>query len=108
MPCSGSLFVILVCCSAVHVCWASHLALIVKNLLANAGDVRDVSSIPGLGRSPGGGHSNSLQYSCLENPMVRGVWQAKAHRVSKSQTTELMAWVGYLERTASKQVYYQG
>ena len=48
----------------------------VKNLPATAGDVRDVGSIPGLGRSPGGGHVNPLQYSCLENPMDRGAWQA--------------------------------
>ena len=43
----------------------------VKNLLANAGDIRELDSIPGLGRSPGGGHGNPLQYSCLENPMDR-------------------------------------
>ena len=48
----------------------------VKNLPANAGDVRDVGSIPGLGKSPGGGHGNPLQYSCLQNPMDRGAWQA--------------------------------
>ena len=47
-------------------------ALVVKNLPAKAGDVRDVSLIPGSGRSPGGRHGNSLQYSCLENPMDRG------------------------------------
>ena len=46
----------------------------VKNLPANAGDIREVGSIPGLGRSPGGGHGNPLQYSCLENPMDRGAW----------------------------------
>ena len=46
----------------------------VKNLPANPGDIRDVSSIPGSGRSPGGGHSNLLQYSYLENPMDRGAW----------------------------------
>ena len=49
----------------------------VKNLPANAGDIRDVGSIPGLGRSSGRGHGNPLQYSCLENPMDRGAWQAK-------------------------------
>ena len=48
--------------------WASQVALVVKNLPANAGDVRDVGSIPGPGRSPGEGHGNPLQYSCLENP----------------------------------------
>ena len=62
------------------------MALVVKNLPANAGDVRDVCSIPGSGRSPGGGHGNPLQYSCLENPTDRGVWWATAHRVEKSQT----------------------
>ena len=58
----------------------------VKNLPANAGDVRDVGSMPGSGRSPGGGHSNPLQYSCLENPMNRGAWWAIVHRVAKSWT----------------------
>ena len=48
------------------------VAIVVKTPPANAGDVRDESSIPGLGRSPGGGHGNPLQYSCLENPMDRG------------------------------------
>ena len=50
----------------------------VKNLPANAEDVRDMGSIPGLGRSPGGGHGNPLQYSCLENPMGRGAWQLQS------------------------------
>ena len=64
------------------------MALVVKNLLANAGDLRDAGSIPGKypGRSPGGGRGNLLQYSCLENPMDRGAWQATVYRVSKSQT----------------------
>ena len=53
---------------------ASQVVLVVKNLPANVGDVRDVSSIPGSGRSPGGGHGHPLQYSCLENPMDRGAW----------------------------------
>ena len=56
----------------------------VKNLPANAGDVRDMGSVSGLGRSPGGGHGNPLQYSCLENPMDRGAWQATVHRVAQS------------------------
>ena len=47
---------------------------VVNNLPANAGDTRDIGLIPGLGRSPGGGHSNPLKYSCLENPMDRGAW----------------------------------
>ena len=53
---------------------------------ANAGDIRDAVPIPGLGRSPGGGHGNLLQYSCLENPMDRGAWWPTIHRVTKSQT----------------------
>ena len=59
--------------------WASQVVLVVKNLPANAGDVRDLGSIPGLGRSPGGGHGNPLQYSCLENPIDRGVWWTTVH-----------------------------
>ena len=54
-----------------------------KNPLVNAGDIRDLGSIPGSGRSPVGGHSNPLQYSCLENPMDRGAWQAMVHRVKR-------------------------
>ena len=62
----------------------------VKNLPASAGDIRDVSSISGLGRFPGGGHGNPLQYSCLENYMDREAWQAAVHRVSKeSDKTEV-------------------
>ena len=57
-----------------------------KELPANAGDTRDVGSIPGSERSSGGRHDNSLQYSCLENPMDRGAWQATVHRVAKSRT----------------------
>ena len=53
---------------------------------ANTGDIRDVGSIPGLGRSPGEGHGNPVQYSCLENPMDRGAWRAKVHSVAKNQT----------------------
>ena len=48
--------------------------------------VGDPSSIPGLGRSPGGGHGNPLQCSCLENPIDRGAWKAIVHGVTKSQT----------------------
>ena len=54
----------------------------VKNLPANAGDIRDVGLIPGSGRSPGGGNGNPLWYSCLENPMDRGAWQAAVHGVT--------------------------
>ena len=58
----------------------------VKNPPANTGNIRDAGMIPVLGRSPGGGHGNPLQYSCLENPMDRGAWRATVYRVTKSQT----------------------
>ena len=61
------------------------MALVIKNPLANGGVIRDVGSIPGSGRSPGGGHGNPFQYSCLENPMDKRSLKATAHRV----TTEL-------------------
>ena len=67
---------------------ASQVVLVVKNLPANAGDIRDMGLIPGLGRSPGGGHGNPLQYSCLENPMDKGSWQAIVHSVAESDMTE--------------------
>jgi len=66
--------------------WASQVALVVTNLPANAGDIRDSGSIPGSGRSPGEGHGNPFQYSCLENPMDKGNWQAMVYRVAKSQS----------------------
>ena len=56
----------------------------VKNPPANTGDARDMGSIPGWGRSPGGGSDNPLQCFCLENPMDRGAWQTAVHGVSKS------------------------
>ena len=62
------------------------MVLVVKNTPASSGDVRDPGSIPGSGRSPGGGHGNPLQYSCLENNMDRQAWQATVHGVVKSQT----------------------
>ena len=65
---------------------ASQVALAVKNSPPSAGDIRDVGPIPGSGRSPGGGHGNPLQYSCLENPMDRGAWWATDHGVEKSWT----------------------
>ena len=59
---------------------------VIKNPPANAKEVKDEGLIPRLGRSPGGGNSNPLQYSCLANPMDRGTWQATVHRVAKSWT----------------------
>ena len=59
-----------------------------KNLPANARDARDLGLIPGSGRSPGGGHDNPLQYSCLKNPMDRRAWWAMVYRVAESDMTE--------------------
>ena len=68
------------------------MALVVKNPPANAGDIRDVDSIPGLGRSPGVGNGNPVQYACLENSMDQGAWWVAVHRVAKeSDTTELLS-----------------
>ena len=80
--------------------WASQVALMVKNPPANAGDIRDAGSIRGSGRSPGGGNGNLLQYSCLENPMDRGAWQATVHRVTKSrmQLQQLITYTYYFSR----------
>ena len=61
------------------------MALVVKNLPANAGDTRDAGLIPGSSRSLGGGNDNPLQYSCLENPMDRGAWKATVHEMAKSR-----------------------
>ena len=62
----------------------------VKNLPAEAGDIKEVGLIPGSGRSPGGRHGHTLQYSCLAIPMDRGFWQATVHRVAKeSDITEV-------------------
>ena len=65
------------------------MALAIKNLPANAGDIRDVGSVPGSGRSPGGGHGNPLQYSYLDNPIGRGAWRAIVHKVAESDSTEM-------------------
>ena len=102
--------------ASVYLLWASQVALVVKNLLAKAGDVRDAGSVPGSGRSPGGGHGNPLQYSCLENPhgqrslagyislwnsLGREAWWATVQRVAKSQTqlkqlTRTHAYIDYI------------
>ena len=68
----------------------------VKNPPANAGDIRDRGLIPGLGRSPGGGNANQLQYSCLKNPMERRAWWATVCGVTESDTTE-GTWQTHLE-----------
>ena len=59
------------------------MALVVRNPPTNAGNIRDMVSIDGWGRSAGGGHGNPLQYSCLENPIDSGAWWAEVHRVTK-------------------------
>ena len=69
-----------------YITQSSQVAVVIKNPPASAGDIRDVGSIPGLGRTPKGGHGNPLQYPCLENPMDRGAWRATVHRVAKSRT----------------------
>ena len=61
------------------------MVLVAKNLPANAGDIRNMGLIPGLGRSPREGHGHPLQYSCLETPMDRGAWGATVHGLAKSQ-----------------------
>ena len=66
--------------------WASQVALVVKNPAANAGGAGDPGSIPGSGRSPGGGHGNPLQYSCMENSMHRGAYWAVVYRFPKIRT----------------------
>ena len=64
----------------------------VKNLPAKAGDPGDTGSIPGLGKSPGGGNGNPLQYPCLKNPMDRGAWWATVQRVTKNQLHKHAQW----------------
>ena len=70
--------------------------LVVKNPPASAGDIRGSTLNPGLGRSPGEGHGNPLQYSCLENPMDRGAWRAIVHGVTKSRTP--LKWLSSIRK----------
>ena len=85
---------------SIKLCWASQVALVVKNLPANAGDVKDMGSIPELGRSPGGGNGSPLQYSCLKSPRDRGACQATVYGVTKGQT-QLTIWT----RTKGRQLH---
>ena len=75
----------------IYVYTASQVVLVVKNPPARAGDVRDMGSIPGSGRSPEGGYGNPLRYFCLENPMDRGALWAAVHRIARSWT--LLKWL---------------
>ena len=90
--CNSPSFLLLFCPSWVtnitdrNACGASPVAQLVKNPTVNAEDTRGMSFIPWLGRYPGKGNGNPLQYSCLENPMNRGVWQGTVHGVTKSRT----------------------
>ena len=72
--------VIFLFCLNLYIIQASQVALVVKKLPANAGDIKDAGSFPGWGRFPEGGHDNPLQYSCLENPMDRGAWWATVQK----------------------------
>ena len=81
-----------------HTRCASQVALGVNNLPANTGDVSEAGSVPGFGRSPGGGHGDPLQYSCLENPTDKGAWRAAVHRVTKSWTRLQFSSVQLLNR----------
>ena len=86
-----------------------ELPLVVKNLPAYAREARDEGSIPGSGRSPGGGNGNPLQYSCVGNPMDRGVWGATVHGVAKSQTQlSTHTQVQLLQSTNSMHLYPPG
>ena len=76
---------------------ASQVALVVKNLPANLGDLGDAGSTPVSGRSPGEGHGNLLRHSCLENPVDRGAWEITVHMVAKNRT-----WLKRLSTQAHK------
>ena len=79
---------------------------VLKNLPANSGDIRDTGLIPGSGRSPGRGHGNTLQYSCLEDPMDRGAWWAAVHRVATQSQTQLK-WLSTHTRHYCKEHFSQ-
>ena len=83
------------------------MALVIKNPPANAGDIRDSGSIPGLERSPGGGHGIPLQYSCLETLTDREAWWATVHRVTQSDTTEVTPHARSTQHVLSETVWHK-
>ena len=93
------LFTFFCVCLYTGILGTSQVVLVVKNPSANAGDITDKGSISGSGRSPGGGHGNPLQYSCLENLMDRGAWQVIVHSVTKSRTR--LKWLSMHAQWAS-------
>ena len=86
--------------------WASQVALVVKNPPANTGDVGDMGSIPGSGRSPGGGHGNPLQYSCLENPMDKGAWWATVYSKESTCNAGDPSWIPGSGRSTGEGIGY--
>ena len=99
LPClSLSPRVCSISCPLSQWCWASQVVLVVKNPPANAGDIGDLGSILGSGRSPEGGHGNPLQSSCLKNPMDRGAWWVTVHRVGHNWVTK--------HSTAERNLYF--
>ena len=87
---------------------ASQMVLRVKNLPANAGDVRDLGSIPGSGRSLGGRHGSALQYSCLENPMDRGAWQATVYGAARVRHDRATKYAQYYQWLFSSLGFVRG
>ena len=87
-----------------HLLFLGLVALLVKNLSANAGDISDTRLVPGLGRSPGVRHGNLFQYSCLKKPMDNGAWQATLHSVAKSQTWLKFTFMNYREKWLRQKV----
>ena len=83
--------------SLLKIGWVSQLVLVVKNLPADGGDRRDTGSIPGLGRSPEGGHGNPVQYSCLENPMDRGARETTDHSHKELDMTDACTHAHHLK-----------